>query len=59
MLHVTNGDAVLDGFRAGQIQGHYLAWRDPLHDGPVSATDSLEALSDIRARALSNFDSLS
>ena len=54
MLHVTNGDAVLDGFRAGQIPGDYLAWRDPLHDGPVPATESLEALSDIRARRMSD-----
>ena len=54
MLHVTNGDAVLDGFRAGQIPGDYLAWRDPLHDGPVPATESLEALSDIHARRMSD-----
>ena len=55
MLHVTNGDAVLDGFRAGQVPGDYLAWHDPLHDGPVPEASSLEALSDIRARALSDF----
>ena len=55
MLHVTNGDAVIDGFRAGQVPGDYLAWRDPLHDGPVPEASSLEALSDIRARALTDF----
>ena len=55
MLHVTNGDAVLDRFREGRLPGDYLAWRDPLHDGPVSTMSSLEALSDIRARALSDF----
>jgi hypothetical protein len=54
MLHVTNGDAVLNGFRAGQIPGDYLPWRDPLHDGPVPEAESLEALSDIRARAFAN-----
>ena len=49
MLHVTNGDAVLAGFRAGHIPGEYLPWRDVLHDGPVPQRDSLEALSDVRA----------
>ena len=55
MLHVTNGDSVLAGFREGGIPGTYLAWRDVLHDGPVPQTASLEALSDVRARVLSEF----
>src|SRR5580765_6226146 len=55
MLHITNGDAVLDGFRSGQIPGQHLAWFDPLHDGPVPDTPSLEELSDVRARALADF----
>ncbi len=55
MLHVTNGDSVIEGFKAGQIPGVYLAWIDPLHDGPVPDTPSLEELSDVRARALSDF----
>ena len=55
MLHVTNGDSVLKGFREGGIPGTYLAWRDVLHDGPVPETASLEALSDVRARFLSEF----
>ena len=42
------------GSAAGQIPGDYLAWSDALHDGPVPATESLEALSDIRARAMSD-----
>ncbi len=37
------------------MPGDYLAWRDPLHDGPVPEAASLEALSDIRARALADF----
>jgi hypothetical protein len=56
MLHVTNGDAVINGFRSGKLPGDYLAWRDPLHDGPVPEAASLEALSDIRARALADFN---
>ena len=55
MLHVTNGDSVIEGFKAGRIPGVYLAWADPLHDGPVPETSSLEELSDVRARALSDF----
>ena len=55
MLHVTNGDSVLAGFREGGIAGTYLAWRDVLHDGAVPQTESLEALSDERARVLSEF----
>ena len=55
MLHVTNGDAVLAGFRAGGIGGEQLAWRDVLHDGPVPMTATLEELSEVRARALAAF----
>ena len=55
LLHVTNGDAVLAGFRAGGIAGEALAWRDVLHDGPVPMTVTLEELSEIRARALAAF----
>jgi hypothetical protein len=55
MLHVTNGDAVLEGFRDAGLAGTYLPWRDVLHDGPVPQTASLEALSDVRARVLSGF----
>ncbi len=55
MLHVTNGDAVLAGFRAGGLGGEQLAWRDVLHDGPVPMTATLEELSEVRARALAAF----
>ncbi len=53
MLHLTNGDSVVRGFRDGGIPGTYLPWRDVLHDGPVPQCDSMEALSDIRARVVS------
>jgi hypothetical protein len=55
VLHVTNGDAVLAGFRAANIGGEQLAWRDVLHDGPVPMTATLEELSEVRARALAAF----
>jgi hypothetical protein len=53
VLHVTNGDEVIERFRDGGIPGSYLPWRDPLHDGPVPQLPSIEALSDVRARVLS------
>ena len=49
MLHITNGDhaaAVLSQV----VQGPILPWRDVLHEGPVRAGLSLEALSRERAR---------
>src|SRR6185436_13809586 len=52
MLHITNGDSVLAGFREGSIPGTYLPWRDVLHDGAVPQTSTLEALSEIRAGVL-------
>ena len=52
MLHITNGDSVVHSFRDGGIPGTYLPWRDVLHDGAVPHRDSLEALSDIRAREI-------
>jgi hypothetical protein len=55
VLHVTNGDTVLAGFRAGGIGGEQVAWRDVLHDGPVPMTATLEELSEVRARALAAF----
>jgi hypothetical protein len=52
LLHVTNGDVAAGRMREGGLGGEYLPWRDALHDGPVPLTDSLEALSAIRARHL-------
>ncbi|HET9833937.1 MAG TPA: hypothetical protein VFP91_19575 [Vicinamibacterales bacterium] len=49
MLHITNGDSVINGFNEGRIPGTYLAWKDVLHDGPMPRRNSLEAESDVRA----------
>jgi hypothetical protein len=57
LLHITNGDSVLNTFRQVRFPGRYLAWQDVLHDGPVPQTESLADLSDIRARALATFGS--
>jgi hypothetical protein len=55
MLHITNGESVVRGFRAGGISGVHLSWDDPLHDGPVPGAVSLEELSNVRARAVAGF----
>src|SRR3954470_18697536 len=52
MLHVTNGDSVVESWRSIGLPGVYLPWRDVLHDGAVPQRDTLEALSDVRAREL-------
>jgi hypothetical protein len=52
MLHITNGDVVVERMRDGGLPGEYLPWRDVLHEGPVPLTPSLDALSAIRARYL-------
>ncbi len=55
MLHVVNGDSVIASFQQVKFPGGYLSWKDVLHDGPVPVTSTLEELSAIRARALSDF----
>jgi hypothetical protein len=55
ILHVTNGDAVLPSFRESGLDGDVLPWRDVLHDGPLPTTDTLEELSEVRARTLAAF----
>lgn len=55
MLHITNGDSVVEGLRSADLAEEFLAWRAPLHHGPVPATDSLPQLSAIRAQTLAGF----
>jgi hypothetical protein len=52
MLHVTNGDSVVHSFRDGGIAGTYLPWRDVLHDGAVPRRETLEQMSDVRAKEI-------
>jgi len=52
VLHITNGDSVVHSFRDGELPGTYLPWRDVLHDGAVPWRNTLEELSDVRAREL-------
>lgn len=48
-LQITTGDAVLHLFRKAGLVGTHLAWRDALHEGPVSAVEPLETMSAVRA----------
>jgi uncharacterized protein DUF1835 len=49
LLHVTNGDCAV-AVLSQVVSGSILPWRDVLHEGPVRAGLSLEALSAERAR---------
>ncbi len=51
-LVVTNGDSAVAQLRAGGVVGHFLPWRDMLHDGPVPAGAALAVVSDTRAEFL-------
>jgi hypothetical protein len=53
MLHITNGESVINSFAAARIEGQYLSWLDVLHEGPVPDLPH-DALSDVRARAISD-----
>jgi hypothetical protein len=52
MLHVTNGDSVVESWRSAGLPGVYLPWRDVLHDGAVPHCDTLEQMSDVRAKEI-------
>src|SRR6476646_4988213 len=52
MLHVTNGDSVVESWRSVGFPGEYLPWRDVLHDGAVPRRDTLEQMSDVRAKEI-------
>lgn len=49
MLHITNGDCAV-AVLSQVVHGPILPWRDVLHEGPVRAGLSLEALSQERAQ---------
>lgn len=52
-LIITNGDAAADILSAAGIGGRIVPWRDVLHEGPLLASDSLDASSETRATYLS------
>lgn len=55
VLNIVNGDACIDIMKEADIQGDFLAWRDFLHEGPVPTNTSLEELSKIRSKFISDF----
>jgi len=48
MLHVTNGDAVVQMLERTELGGRFLPWQDVLHEGPVPARLSREELAGVR-----------
>jgi hypothetical protein len=56
MLHVTNGDSAGESLSASGVPGSVISWRDVLHEGPVPAGLTLEAMSEVRARFLAHWD---
>ena len=52
-LNITNGDSAAGTMSEAGIAGKIIAWRDVLHEGPVDASLSLNALSKQRARFIS------
>ena len=52
-LNITNGDSAAGTLSEAGIAGKIIAWRDVLHEGPVDASLSLNALSKQRARFIS------
>ena len=53
ILIITNGDSAVDTLKEAGIVADFLPWRDVLHDGPVPANLTLEELSLIRAKFIS------
>ncbi len=53
LLHITNGDSVIFGFREAGLEGDYLSWLDLLYEGPVPSV-SFDELSSIRSRHIAD-----
>ncbi|MDX2265558.1 MAG: DUF1835 domain-containing protein [Hyphomicrobiales bacterium] len=51
-LIITNGESAEARMREAGVAGDILCWRDILHEGPAPHTDTLEALSAVRAAFL-------
>lgn len=56
ILNITNGDCAVDTMRAARLPGVFLPWRDVLHEGPVPAGLTLEALSCVRSQHLAELN---
>jgi hypothetical protein len=58
LLHVTNGDIVVDHLRRAGLAADALAWADVLHEGPVPAGLDDDGLRQVRAGFLAGADGL-
>ena len=56
MLHIVNGDCVIEALKDSGIEGDFLSWLDVLHDRPVPEGLSLEKLSEVRAEFIADCD---
>lgn len=54
-LNIINGNACINMMKEAQIRGDFLAWQDFLHEGPVPFDLTLEELSLVRARFISDY----
>ena len=54
-LNIVNGDACIHIMKEATINGDFLPWRDFLHEGPVPANLTLEELSLVRAKFMSDY----
>lgn len=54
ILNITNGDCAVEIMQKAGIPGVFLPWRDVLHEGPVTEGLSLEELSEVRAKYISD-----
>ncbi len=55
VLNIINGDGCIKIMKEANIEGEFLPWRDFLHDGSVPPQLTLEELSLIRAKFISEF----
>ena len=55
VLNIINGNACIDIMKKANIEGDFLPWRDFLHEGSVPPQLTLEELSLIRAKFISEF----
>jgi len=54
ILNITNGDCAVEIMKKADVPGGFLPWRDVLHEGPVPSDLSLEELSNVRAKYISD-----
>lgn len=54
ILNITNGDSAVEVMKKAGIPGGFLPWRDVLHEGPVPGNLTIDELSIVRAKFISD-----